>query len=70
MGIIKNIHFLAEGISSNLVVPSEQVDWSPVVGEQVTIRMADGHIVSGVCTKVHLNYAVATLEIIIRPEIK
>lgn len=67
MGIIKNIHFLAEGISSNLIVPSKQVDWSPNVGEYITIRMADGHVVSGVCTKVHLNYAAAVLEITIRP---
>ena len=70
MGIIKNIHFLAEGISSNLVVPSKQIDWSPAVGEYVTIKMADGYIVSGVCTKVHLNYAAAVLEITIKPEIK
>lgn len=67
MGIIKNIHFLAEGISSNLVVPSEQVDWIPVVEEQITIRMADSHIVSGVCIKVHLNYVAEMLEITIRP---
>lgn len=70
MGIIKNIHFIAEGLSSHLLIPSDYVDWCPVVGESVTIKMADGYIVSGVCTKVHLNYAAAVLEVTIRPEIK
>lgn len=67
MGIINNIHFLAEGISSNLIVPSEQANWFPGVGDQVTIRMADGYIVSGVCTKVHINYVASVIEITIRP---
>lgn len=70
MCTINSIHFLAEGLCSHLLIPANDIDWCPIVGESVTIKMADGHIVSGVCTKVHLNYAAAALEITIRPEIK
>lgn len=68
MCTIKFIHFKVEGHNSNLKVDTDKVDWCPVVGELVTIKMADGKIFSGKCISVHINYVTATMEITITPK--
>lgn len=69
MCTIKFIHFKVEGYESNLKVDTNEIDWYPIVGEFVTIKMADGRIFSGKCTSTHINYVTATIEIIITPKL-